>query len=414
MPRFLQQRRRRWYAVLEIPKLLRPRFGKPRFVQSLETESLSLAERRVLPVVAEWKRLIELAKHGAADFEGELSEWREHIRRYKAEGLTPEEIEDISFDVAVNLHPDPERGAQLYHVTTGKQVFLGEHIDAYLASQELEPKTVDMKRNDINRFVEKFRFDDDVTNKAVADWVETELIGKQGLSGATCRRIISTIRGYWMYLERRQNLNAPYPFQSVVPATRRTKKDIRDKRKGFTPLDYRRLLQAVPESDTHLSDLIQLGAYTGCRIEELCALKLLHVSSDRIRIEDAKTEAGWREIPLHQRIKQSVARLVDSSKDGYLLSGLTFNKYGDRSNAIGKRFGRLKAACGYGPDYVFHSFRKGVATQLETALVPENHVARLLGHDLKTMSYGLYSGGVSFAVLEEAISHLDWQNGNMP
>jgi hypothetical protein len=226
MPRFLQQRRRRWYAVLEIPKPLRPRFGKPRFVQSLETESLSLAERRVLPVVAEWKRLIELAKHGAADFEGELSEWRERIRRYKAEGLTPQEIEDISFGVAVNLHPDPERGAQLYHVTTGKQVFLGENIDAYLASQELEPKTVDMKRNDINRFVEKFRFDDDVTNKAVADWVEAELMGKQGLSGATCRRIISTIRGYWMYLERRQNLSAPDPFQSVVPATRRTKNEL--------------------------------------------------------------------------------------------------------------------------------------------------------------------------------------------
>jgi len=32
----------------------------------------------------------------------------------------------------------------------------------------------------------------------------------------------------------------------------------------------------------------------------------------------------------------------ESTKDGYVLSGLTTNKYGDRSNAIGKRFGRLK------------------------------------------------------------------------
>lgn len=409
MPDYLLKQRQGWYAVLEIPKSVRPKFKRVRFKQTLETDSISIAKRRVLPIIAEWKRLIELARNGASDFEGELSEWRDHTREYKAKGLSTKEIEDIAFDVAINLHPDPDRGAQLYQVTSGKQVFLGEHIDTYLASQELEPKTVDMKRNDINRFVEKFRFDDEVTNKAVADWVETELMGKHGLSGATCRRIISTIRGYWMYLERRQNLNAPYPFQSVVPTTRRTKKDIREKRKGFTPSDYRRLLQAVPESDTQLSDLIQLGAYTGCRIEELCALTLVHVSSNRIRIEDAKTEAGWREIPLHQRIKQTVARLVDSSKDGYLLSDLTFNKYGDRSNAIGKRFGRLKAACGYGPDYVFHSFRKGVATQLETALVPENHVARLLGHDLKTMSYGLYSGGVSFEVLQNAIKMLDWE-----
>jgi integrase len=68
----------------------------------------------------------------------------------------------------------------------------------------------------------------------------------------------------------------------------------------------------------------------------------------------------------------------------------------------------LKAKCGYGGDYVFHSFRKGVATQLETGRVPENVTARLLGHDLNTMSYGLYSGGVSFDVLSEAIEHLSW------
>ena len=165
----------------------------------------------------------------------------------------------------------------------------------------------------------------------------------------------------------------------------------------------------MPDSDPILSDLITLGAYTGCRIEELCSLKLTSVTDDRIEIEDAKTEAGWRTIPIHSQIRQLVARLRDTSTDGYLLSGLTFNKYGDRSNAIGKRFGRLKSKCGYGSDYVFHSFRKGVAAQLETAHVPENVSARLLGHDLNTMSYGLYSGGVSFDVLSEAVENLKWQ-----
>lgn len=52
---------------------------------------------------------------------------------------------------------------------------------------------------------------------------------------------------------------------------------------------------------------------------------------------------------------------------------------------------------------------KGVATQLENSGVTENIAARLLGHDLNTMSYGLYSGGVSFDVLSEAIEHLSWK-----
>ena len=44
MPSYLQKRRRRFYAVLEIPKTLRPHFGKPRFVRSLETDSRIVAE----------------------------------------------------------------------------------------------------------------------------------------------------------------------------------------------------------------------------------------------------------------------------------------------------------------------------------------------------------------------------------
>lgn len=201
----------------------------------------------------------------------------------------------------------------------------------------------------------------------------------------------------------------PYPFDGVVPkARKKTKREVRDMRKHFTPTDYHTLLAAVPDTDPLLSDLIRLGAYTGCRIEEICSLKLEQVLHDRFKIEDAKSEAGWREVPIHSNIRQLAARLKDESKDGYFLSGLTHNKYGDRSNAIGKRFGRLKAKCGYQKDYVFHSFRKGVATQLEAADVPEIHVARILGHEWNTLTFGLYSGGGKFEVLSAAVERLHW------
>jgi integrase len=409
MPDYLIKQRQGWYAVLEIPKALRPKFGKTRFKQTLHTDSLSRAKARVLPVIADWKRLIELARHGHPDFAGELLQWREYQRTYRTQGLTEEEIEEIAFDAAVNLHPDRNRGTALFEVTTGKRIFLPEHIDRYLAAQDVEPKTIDMRRRDLMLLADRFQFADAITKQEVVVWVEETLIRQDGLSSATCRRIISTARGYWAYLERHHKLTLPFPFQGVVPATRKTKEAVRDRRKGFAPSDYLKLLAATEGRDEPLADLIRLGAYTGCRIEEICSLKLDQVRADRLTIEDAKTEAGWRIIPIHSHITQMVARLKDTSHDGYLLSGLTFNKYGDRSNAIGKRFGRLKAACGYGPDYVFHSFRKGVATQLEAAEVPENHVARLLGHDLKTMSYGVYSGGVPYEVLQRAVECLDWR-----
>ena len=93
-----------------------------------------------------------------------------------------------------------------------------------------------------------------------------------------------------------------------------------------------------------LVDLILIGMHTGARIEEICSLlcKDINLEEESITIEDGKTDAGNRVIPIHPYIKDLVKALIESSTDDYLLSKLTKNKYGDRSNAIGKRFGRLK------------------------------------------------------------------------
>ena len=91
-----------------------------------------------------------------------------------------------------------------------------------------------------------------------------------------------------------------------------------------------------------------------------------------------------------------------------MLSGLGVNKYGDRSNAVGKRFGRLKTDQGFGKKHVFHSIRKTVETILENAGVPENVVADIVGHEKTTLTYGLYSGGLSLAVKHEALNKLTY------
>lgn len=412
MPRYLQKRRRRWYGVMEIPEALRSQFGKPRFVQSLETESLSVAERRVLPLIVEWRRLIDLARSGNAPLECEAAAFRGEYNKLIAQGVPQWEAEEVLDDVATNLHFNPELGIAANNIAFNKWVLLSQHFESYFASirGEEKPKTIDGKRTDLRRLSKKFKYAHDVTRRSVIDWVENEMMGQCGLSSATCSRIISAARGYWEYLERHKGLVLPSPFVGVVPSKKKSKTAgavIRSKRKDFTPIHFNLLLEASSH-DPVLTDLIRLGAYTGCRIEELCSLKLDKVENDYFEVENTKTAAGWRTIPIHPAISQVVARLRDQSSDGYLLSGLTFNKYGDRSNAIGKRFGRLKKKCGFGEEYVFHSLRKGVASQLENAGIPENISARLLGHEFYTMSYGVYSGGVSFDVLRDAVLKLSW------
>lgn len=103
---------------------------------------------------------------------------------------------------------------------------------------------------------------------------------------------------------------------------------------------------------------------------------------------------------------QAMARPVDQSKDGYVVSGLTANKNGDRGAAIGKRVTRPKKFMGFDGRHVFHSIRKTAGTILEKTGVAENVVADIVGREKTTMTYRLYSGGVSLAMKREALDSL--------
>ena len=164
------------------------------------------------------------------------------------------------------------------------------------------------------------------------------------------------------------------------------------------------------KGDLQLSDLILIGAYTGARIEEICSLKVEDIDLKKFtfKITDSKTEAGKRLIPIHSKLKNRIEELIKESEDGFLISGLTENKYGDRSNAIGKRFGRLKSFEGYGKSHVFHSIRKTLVTMLENQGVGENVAADIVGHEKPRITYGLYSGGTTLEVMREAIERISY------
>jgi integrase len=422
MSKYLQKRRRVWYAMLNIPAALRPTFGRRTFLKSLETEALSVAEVRVLSVVAEWKKQIAIARatEGGTDDEllATVMKVRQDAQRLKGEGTSDDLIQMIHEDVGYSRSWDEERGefvtndealANAVSIVHGTSLLLREHIEDYLASRDVTPKTTDMQRRDLKLFAQTFEFAKNATRPKILDWVNVELTTSQSLSVATVSRMISACRGYWDYLERNKGLTLEPPFNKVLPSKsrRKTKTAIEAEGRAFRVADYHKLMASCEHPA--LTDLIHLGAYTGCRIEELCSLKLENVLADRLQIENAKSQAGWRTIPIHKDIAQTVARLVDTSDDGYLLSGLTFNKYGGRSNAIGKRFGRLKKALGYSENYVFHSLRKGFATQLENANIPLNVSARLMGHEIQNETFGRYSDGLALDVLLQAISHVSWK-----
>lgn len=290
------------------------------------------------------------------------------------------------------------------------------HFDDWAAQLTLAPKTVDQMKKDVRLMIKHFGTVEAITGQGVREWVRVLMRGapasqgiaaKPGASESSIKRIVSFSRNFWGYLQEIEK--APGELQPfVVPSFSKKGSSKTSTGKGgwesFTPEEVVTVLNtAIEKGDHELADLIRLGMYSGARIEELCALKVADCTDDAFSITDSKTDAGIRQVPVHSELVGVVQRLKESSKNDYLLPGLTFNKYGDRSNAIGKRFGRLKQSLGFSDKKVFHSIRKTVVTQLESAGVSENLTADIVGHEKPRITYGLYSGGHSLAPMKEAI-----------
>jgi len=428
----IEKRRRLYYALMTIPKSLRQATGKVRFVQSLQTADRATAERRATVLKLQWLTILDKARRGTGDHLAKDAEWwrraikdapdeqqrellqdfladeaRERVDRAAA-SLGIEDDKDPRYDEL----PDLVEQKRFVDMATGRLLPLDAHLEDWRGTLlRDEPKTAAGKVSAVQQFAKDFPFAQDVTRKGVQGWVNK--LSAEGMAPPTLSRKLQKVRGYWSYLVSIQAIPeataAAFEKLSMPRATAPKGTPATPLREAFEAAEVIRLLDlAVQRQDAPLADLIRLGMYSGARIEELGSLRVEDVNLDEgwFRIGDSKTPAGVRQVPVHPELKSTIERLAGASTDGYLLSGQGADQFGVRSGALGKRFGRLRAAAGFGPEKVFHSIRKTVATLLENAAVPEGVAADILGHAKKTMTYGLYSGGSSMLVKREAIEKL--------
>lgn len=426
MASYLQKRRQRWYAVLEIPAAVRSHFRKKaRFVQSLGTDSHAVAQQRVGPIIAAWRSEIARAKpepkDEAAFYRAALHRAKSALKRAttadqraaaeKQHEIVLYEIEMAAWDIGA-MHVDPDGrspssdpAARRFYRNATAAAFT-DHLEEWLATWPVAEKTKAMARSDATKFAQRFPVVPDVTRKGVKGWTADLIQG--GRSASTVRRSLAALRTYWRHLQSNEVAEDDHnPFDGL-----RLTGKAGGVRKPFEAADVVKLLSAAIErEDGRLADLIRLAMYSGARLEELASLKVADMAKDHFTIRAAKTEAGNRVVPIHRKLAQTIARLIEQSDDGYVLSGLGVTKYGDRGDGIGKRFGRLKRELGYGPEHVFHSIRRTVVTILENAGVSENVVANIVGHEKPRITYGLYSGGATLAVKHAALAKLAYPKG---
>jgi integrase len=412
----IELRRNTWFATLHVPPDIQHVIGKSKFFETLKTPDKRVAQSRAAPLVALWKARIAAARGQSDPFLDAALRWK----RDHEENESPDVVRDFIEIEAKKLAgaKGEEAGANFYAIATGMQEALLPHYTDWAALLKLAPKTMDQMKKDVHTMVKHFRTVEKITTPNVRDWIKELMLDtttRKGFSTTSIKRIVGSCRNFWVYLQEIQKADVEkQPF--VVPTfAKKSGKKPASQRGGwvpFTPAEVVFLLGKAEENeDDELTDLIQLGMYSGARIEELCALKASACTEEVLKIDDSKTEAGIRTVPVHSKLVPLVQRLKKSTKDNpdaYLLQHLTMNKYGDRSNAIGKRFGRLKQRLGFPGNKVFHSIRGTVITQLENAGVLENMAADIVGHEKPRITYGLYSEGNSIDTMRVALEKVKY------
>lgn len=405
----LEKRANLYYAVLTVPSDVRPTIGKMRYVQSTQTGSLPEATVRAGALVHRWKA--EIAKVRGKLPTAKVSFWESLRADYinATDEGTQLAIEDVAESAARKVK-DTAEGATLYRFATNQLgTLLAPLVEGWKSSLRLAQKTIDQQHRDVCRMADHFMSVEALQPQKVKAW--TDRLIAEGTTATSLERIVNGCRSLWRYLQDSGTLpvDAPDPFVGSFRLATKTAKRNTVERQAFTAKELAKVYRAaVSGGDTALAHLIALGAYTGARIEELCSLTKDTSTDGVFTITDAKTEAGIRQVPIHPALAPLVKALRKASTDDYLMPSTAAGKYGVRSDPLSKRFGRLKESLGFGPGHVFHSIRKTVATQLEQAEVKEGIAADILGHEKKTLSYGLYSSGSSTAQKREAIGKVSY------
>lgn len=214
----------------------------------------------------------------------------------------------------------------------------------------------------------------------------------KGLADATVNRHMATLAALWDWCAERDYCDGRNPFTGFA----RKLKEGRNAQgyMAWTPDELKALFSPPPKRDD-LTEVMITALYTGMRLDEIASLTVGQFrkegSIDVIRVIDAKTPAGNRDVPVHPALSWLVKKAVGKPEARIWPS---FNPEGPGKKPgadAGRDFSRFKASKGFtGRTKAFHSFRKNFVGQLEQRQVPENEVAQLVGHEKKGITFGTY------------------------
>lgn len=239
---------------------------------------------------------------------------------------------------------------------------------------------------------------------------------RQGLKDGTINRHVGTLKTIWLWAKQRGNAEGDNPWDGL--RSRLTKRNT-STYLPWTVEELHHLLVNNPPMRRELYEISYMALYTGLRISELADLTWGRVlEADGIHyltVDDAKTEAGIREVPLHGNLHWFLGKSRGQADDAVWPN---FNPEGpskSRGDDASRMFGDHKRRLGFAVRRkAFHSFRKNITSEMEQLGVAPNEWARIIGHE-PGFTYGVYSPhGLTLQKKHEIINRLAYRGLALP
>jgi hypothetical protein len=423
--RFLELHGAKWRVVVAVPRNLQKAIGTTKLKQTLDTDSLSEANRMKWAVVAELQGRIDAARNPqgkpadlleeakklanfrrAASGEEEDRSLFDHIMD-RVDEILGDAIETARDGSAVH-EAEREAAAKAFAgVALGQRTPIDAHRERYQGQLRVKARTLGDDNRAIKYLLDWCKAED------VPPYLETfgrreairfadafpELIGTK--QPRTLNKYIRRLGSYWKWMESRDEVSANI-WQGrtyTVPLERDS-----DKERPFTEAEMIALLTGPATQE--MRDLMRMGALTGARLDAIVCLKVKDCRNGNFVFKPQKKETSQRLCPIHPDLAEIVQRRTEGRQDEddiFPEWPLPKSKKGERERSFkasnhfteyrrsvdvdDRREGNRRSRVNY------HSFRRWFITKAEQADQPENIIAATVGHRRNGVTLGVYSAG---------------------
>jgi integrase len=449
--RYLEKHNGKWRVTIGVPKDLQKKLGATRLKRGLKTDSLSVANVRKWPIIAEFQQKFILATARAAGDRAAVLQEASEIaaaasaystdvaERLLREFLEPRIPELIGMPVdrvfSTEVMPGAYEGEMIeetvaHDIYDPVKVQLAEEYAAIAHGAQLPIATddADYKTRRL-RVSPKTEYDHDRALKMLAQWCRSNAkhddmrkvdlrvaesfvswLEHDGKNHRTIKKYVSRLNRYFSYL-RSKGRPVTNPWAEVRVYTPR--EEATDLERPFTEQEVVTLLtgDAAPE----MLDLMMVAALTGARLDAIVDLKVEDIAYGKaFRFKAQKSEKSYRYVPIHSRLMEIVKRRTDGKQPAdefFPEFPPSSNAKIERSSKASKRFTTYRKSEGVHDGQEgrrrsrvnFHSWRRWFITKMKWARVDTDITAAIVGHAQKGVTLSVYFEGPEMTAAEEAI-----------